>query len=126
MQPMTIETLSARLERKFKNVPNVDTEDLDDWIATALDRHGVRNGDPRFLRREEVYLVLLLAQSEGAMRIALDTAFYFRYQDGDEMVDKSEVSEQWRRLSNNLETDYRRQMSLKQSSTFRVAKRLDR
>lgn len=123
----TMNELATRLLQKFKNVPNVTIEDAEEWMQEALERHGVKNGDPKYLPKNEVYLVIILGQAEGARRIALDTGHFFRYQDGDEMVDKTTVSEHWLRMANSFETDYRRQLSLKvHAAKFRVAKRLDR
>jgi len=123
----TMQDLSERLLKQFKEVPNVDIGDCEDWIFEALSRHGVRDADPKFLPRDEEYLVIMRGQSIGAQQIALRTGHFYRYQDGDEVVDKMEVSEQWQRMANALSQEYRRERALRTgSSNYRAGKRLDR
>jgi hypothetical protein len=115
------------LRHRFKNVPNVEQEDCEEWVRTAISRHGVPNNDPDRIPHDEEHLIILLGEAIGAKRIALDTGHYFRYQDGDEVVDKTEVSQHWLRMANSFELDYRRQNSMKGKNVrYRVARRLDR
>jgi hypothetical protein len=119
--------LADHLSYQFKNVPNVQREDCENWVRMAIRRHGVKGNTAENIPESEEYLVMLLSEAIGARRIALDTGHYFRYQDGDEVVDKTLVSEQWLRIANSFELDYRRQKSMTGGGTkFKVARRLDR
>jgi hypothetical protein len=115
--------LSARLLKRFKNVPNVTIEDTTDWTEEAILAHGYNSTDDVPADRE--LLVLLYAQAEGAFQISLATAHYFQYTDGDESVNKATVSEQYRKLAQDLRGQYERNKAAT-TSTFRFLKRADR
>jgi hypothetical protein len=118
--------LTKRVLARFDGVPKVTALEAEAWAQTAIERHGYAEADE--IPTDEIYLVLILAQAEGARQIALRTAHYFNYQDGDERVDQAEVSATYLRLSNTLFTDYQAEAvkSGKRASKFRTAKRLDR
>lgn len=122
----TLQDMSTRLMAKFRNVPNVTQEDAEAWLTSALYQHGLKEFEQ--LPTEEEHLVIILAQAEGARDIAVMTAHYFSYTDNDEQVDKSMVSEQYRKLSDSLLKEYeRRRAKLStQSVRFKYAKRIDR
>ena len=122
----TLQDMTARLLAKFRNVPNVTQEDVEAWLTSALHQHG--KSDFSLVPVEEEHLVLILAQAEGARDIAMMTAHYFRYTDNNEQVDKSMVSEQYRKLSDSLLKEYERRRSklASQNVRFRYAKRIDR
>lgn len=117
---MAVETLATRLLSKFKNVPNVTQADCTDWVTDAIALHG---------NSVDETLVLLLAQSEGARNIALNTAHYFSYTDGDESVDKTMLTETYLRVSEDFYTAYQRSKATSGSnsgSAFKAPKRVDR
>lgn len=118
---MAINDLATRLQSKFKNVPNITLADCTDWVTDAVALHG---------NETDEVLLLLLAQSEGARNIALNTAHFFSYTDGDESVDKTMLTETYLRVSNDFYTAYTRSKATGSSgssgSSFKAPKRADR
>lgn len=122
----TLTELSARLLTKFRNVPNVSVTDTDAWISEAAYQYGYTPSTVNQIADNETSVLLTLAQAEGARAIAFATAHYFTYTDGEETVDKSMISEQYRKLAEDLFEDYKRQKAGLNGSTFFIAKRADR
>lgn len=120
--------LTHRLLKRFKDVPGVEIEDVTEWMETALNAHGFELSDN--VPSEDVPLIMLYAESDGASQIALRTAYYFSYTDRDEAVDKSMIADQYRRLSEELWERYLRKKGDGTSnfggSRFTVMKRVDR
>lgn len=114
--------LSERLQKRFKNVPNVTSEDVSDWLEEALLEHGLSSSSNVPIDNESI--ILLFAQSHGAQQIAMSTAHYFKYTDGDEQVDKTVVSEQYRKLAMDLRAEYDRKKA--STSSVKFMRRLDR
>lgn len=119
----TITELSARLLKRFKNVPNVTAEDTTDWTEEAFLAHGYTSSDN--VPSDKETLILLAAQAEGAQQISLATAHFFSYTDGEESIDKSMISEQYRKLAKDLRDLYSREKAAS-GSAFRIMKRVDR
>ncbi|MBS4195334.1 hypothetical protein [Lederbergia citri] len=116
--------LAERLVRRFKGVPNFDITDAQELVDDSLQVHEL---DPSAdVPNDKTNLVLLYAQAEGAWQIALSTAHYFQYQDGEESVDKSMISEQYRKLAKDLRADYDRAKSVNTGAGFHTAARIDR
>jgi hypothetical protein len=120
----TVSDLANRLLKKFKNVPNVTIEDATDWVTEAAYQHGYES--PESVPDKETGLLLLLAQAEGARNIAVSVAHYFKYTDSEETVDKSMVSEQYRKLAKDLSEEYERKKAALNGATFKIARRADR
>ncbi|WP_181349395.1 hypothetical protein [Thalassobacillus sp. CUG 92003] len=116
--------LSQRLLTRFKDVPNVDSSDVDEWILTAMNEHGYAANEN--VLTDDITLILLYAEADGAGQIALRTAYYFSFSDGNEQVDKSMISEQYRKLANTLQTKYAQKKSERSGSSFKIMKRADR
>lgn len=102
----TLAELSERLLKRFKGVPNITIEDATDWTEDAMLEHGYKSSQT--VPTESESLILLYAQAEGARQISLATAHYFQYTDGEESVNKSMISEQYRKLALDLKSDYER------------------
>jgi hypothetical protein len=115
--------LSQRLLNWFKNVPNVTSTDTDFWTEEAMLAHGFSSSDD--VPSDEATLILLYAQAEGARQIAVATAHYFSYTDGEESVDKSMISEQYRKLAKDLREEYERKKSEGAVSVY-FMRRIDR
>lgn len=123
----TLAEMSTTLLRRFKNVPNVELEDVTDWVTLAMAEHGFEPDDDVPL--ELTSLVLLYAEADGAGAIALYTAHYFSYKDGEESVDKRGVSEQYRKVATELWKKYnskRANSGFASGTTFSIMKRADR
>ncbi|AYV74322.1 phage protein [Niallia circulans] len=116
--------LSERLFKRFKGVPNITITDATDWTEEALLEHGYKTSDN--IPSEKDSLILLYAQAEGAGQIALATAHYFSYRDGEEQVDKTKISEQYRKLASDLRSQYEQKKAVTGGSNFRHLKRVDR
>jgi hypothetical protein len=119
----TLAEMSERLLKRFKGVPNVTLEDTTDWTEDALLSHGYKVADN--VSSEVTNLLLLYAQSQGAHQIAISSAHFFTYTDGEEQVDKSMVSEQYRKLAADLRNQYERLKAVSGCS-FKVMRRIDR
>jgi hypothetical protein len=115
--------LSERLLKRFKNVPNVTIVDANDWAEESLLIHGYESSAIVPTDREEI--VLLYAQSEGAFQISLAAAHYFSYSDGEEQVDKTMISEQYRKLAKDIRDVYNRKKAVTNSKVV-FMKRVDR
>lgn len=102
----TYEELSARLLRRFREVPNVTILDAKDWMEWSLMEHNFRLDQN--VPTNVIPLVLLYAEADGTSQIALRTAFYFEYRDGEEAVDKSMISDQYKSISEKLWERYYR------------------
>jgi len=121
---VTKQVLAERLARRFKGVPNFVLTDAQELVVDALQTQGL---DPSAdIPADKQNIVLLCAQAEGALQIALSTAHYFSYRDGEESVDKSKVSEQYRKLAQDLRAEYEREKASAGGTGFRIAKRIDR
>lgn len=120
----TLNDLATRLQYKFKDVPNVTIDDCLEWVQTALEIHGTTVDT---LPDNEVYLIMLLGQAEGARNIALRVAHFFKYQDGDEQIDKTMLTQQYLRMANEFDQLYSQyKYGIRGGSTFTIAKRADR
>lgn len=121
-----LQELAELLLRRFRDVPNVTIADTLDWMEWSLMEHGYRidQNVPDVARP----LVLLHAEADGTSQIALRTAFYFEYRDGEEAVDKSMVSDQYRSISEKLWERYYRKKSegIDGSSQVSFMRRVDR
>jgi hypothetical protein len=115
--------LSDRLLRRFKNVPNVSLADATDWTEESMLIHGYTPSDD--VPSDKEFLILLYAQAEGAFQIAISAAHYFSYSDGEEQVDKTMISEQYRRIAKDLREEYSRKKAT-DSSRVVFMKRVDR
>lgn len=117
-------TLAERLFKRFKGVPNFTIEDAQELVDDALRVHGYEPSAT--IPHDKENLILLYAQSEGAWQIALSTAHYFSYTDGEESVDKSKVSEQYRKLATDLRKEYEMEKAKETGAGFYIARRIDR
>lgn len=116
--------LAERLLKRFKGVPNFDIDDAQELVDDSLQVHGIDLSAA--VPADKVNLVLLYAQAEGAWQIALSTAHYFSYTDADESVDKTMVSEQYRKLAQDLREAYDAEKAQTIGAGFYVATRIDR
>lgn len=95
--------ISDRLIKRFRNVPGATSADIADWIAEAQTESGLKEGE----NSNDDNAILYLAFSIGCRVIATDAARYFKYTDGEESVDKSDIYEKYLRLSLDAYHQYR-------------------
>lgn len=107
--------LATTLLSRFQGVPNVDQNVAEGWVERSMLEHGYTPGGD--VSEDDLLLVLLYAEWDGATQLALQTAFYFEYKDSEESVDKRMVSEAYRNIADKLWTTYLR----KRNETGRVA-----
>ena len=120
----TSQELAERLAKRFKGVPNFRLEDAQDLIDDALIVHGLKPSAT--IPADKTNLILLYAQAEGAWQIAFSTAHYFQYTDGEESVNKSGISERYRRLATDLRKQYDAEKAKETGASFYLAQRVDR
>lgn len=96
-------TLQERLTKRFRNVPGVTADDIADWLSEAYDESGLSEG----LETAADNALLYLAFSIGCKTIATDAARYFTYRDGEEQIDKTNIFENYMRLSLEALPQYR-------------------
>jgi hypothetical protein len=96
-------TLEERLIIRFKNVPGVTWVEVADWLTEAKEESGLVEGNVVSDNNALIYL----AYSMGCKAIATDAARFFKYSDGEENVDKTNIFENYMRLSLDALPQYR-------------------
>src|SRR5699024_9929657 len=121
---MTAQELAETLYLRFKGVPDYTAKEAESLVLDAMRTHGYAPSDS--VKPDEVNLVLLYAQYNGAWQIAFSVAHYFKFTDGEESVDKSMVADNYRRLAKDLQDDYESEKGKLFGNNFRIMKRIDR
>lgn len=121
---MSAQELAERLYRMFKGVPGFTVEDAAELAEDSMQAHGYAPTDS--VSQSDINLVLLYAQVQGARQIALSVAHYFKFQDGEESVDKSMVARNYRELAKDFQDEYEAEKARLHGAKFRVMKRIDR
>lgn len=88
-------TIEERLTKRFRNVPGVMPDDVADWLSEAEEECGLTEGDVL----SDNNALLYLSFSIGCRTIATDAARFFKYTDGEEQIDKTNIFENYMRLS---------------------------
>lgn len=102
---------------RFEQVPNFDRSTAEDLIGEAIVIHG---------ENASTDLVLLYAQYQGAMKIAMGAAYFFSFSDGEHSVDKSSIFDNYRKISNTYKEMYDKEAAKYAGNNFRVMTRMDR
>lgn len=121
---MTAQELADILYKRFKGVPGFTEEEAEELVNDAMRVHGYAPSDS--VKQDDENLVLLYAQYNGAWQIALSVAHYFKFGDGEEQVDKSMITDNYRRLAKDLQNDYETEKGKLFGNNFRIMKRIDR
>jgi len=121
---MTAQELAEIITQRFKGVPNFTDNDADALVEDAMRTHGYAPSSS--VDAKDVTLILLYAQYNGAWQVALSTAHYFKFGDGEENVDKSMVAENYRKLARGLQEDYEAEKGRLYGNSFKLAPRIDR
>jgi hypothetical protein len=93
--------VSDRLETRLNKVPGVTSVDISDWLTEAVEESGLteeENGNAVF------YLSLAIAYET----IAGNAASFFKYTDGEEIVDKSNIHSNYMKLAAAARKNYRK------------------
>lgn len=118
--------ISALLYSRFESVPGLSMGDTNAAIDEAI---FIFELDEMDIRSEDVYKVLTYTSAEVAMKIAFNTASYFKFTDGEEAIDKSMVSDNYRKLAREYRSQYEnmtRKEERKATATFTNRHRIDR
>lgn len=124
----SFDELAARLLRRFKDVPNVEIEDAEEWIETAMNEHGFNKGET--IPVEHASLIMLYAEAAGTTQLSIKTAHYFSFVDKDESIDKTNIAAEYRRIAKDLWRNYNRRKEESQllsgGSVMKFMRRVDR
>lgn len=120
----TMNELAERLLLRFKGVPNFTINDAQELVQDAMQAHGYAPNDD--VPSDKENLILFYSQTNGAWQIAFSVAHYFKYQDGEEAVDKSMLADNYRRLAKDLQDEYDKERARITGAGFYVAARIDR
>ena len=120
----TSDELAERLLQRFKGVPNFELTDAQELVEESLRVHGLDSS--KAVPNDKETLILLYAQTQGAWQIAFSVAHYFKFADGEESVDKSMVSDNYRRLARDLQDEYDKEKGKIFGNNFRLMPRIDR
>lgn len=127
----TLTQMTDRLTKRFTAVtaqPALESAAID-VMADTFDVFGYSAGAD--VPVTDLHRLLAYSSAELALQIALDAARFFKYSDGEESVDKTMVSKEYRAFSALFKADYlaeeaKQAEALVETSAFRVMKRLDR
>lgn len=121
---MTAQEITDRVARAFKGVPNFTSNDAEMLVIDAMTEYGYAPSDS--VPNDKAKLIILTAQINGAYQIAFSVAHYFRFTDGEESVDKSMISENYRELARDLKDILDEESAKMYANNFKIAPRIDR
>lgn len=124
---MRMEDLVTLILPKFSGVPGVDESTVERWVKEAAFQHGYNDikDVPAVDKNALINLIMAVACSE----LAVNAVHYFRWQDGEEMVDKSMVPIQYRQMAQFYMNEYQKASGGRNTgfrSSWKMAKRVDR
>lgn len=114
--------LKAKLTRKFSNISEINDGTISGWLDEAIEAEGFSPSQTTFAGEE--MRILLRARIIGVEELALSTAHFFNFRDGEESISKGDISTNYQKLLAQLNAQYAEQFG--SSSSFKVMKRLDR
>jgi len=123
----TLTTLTQRLVERFNAVTALPVDAAINTMQYTFELFGYR--DDADVPVTDIARLLAYASAELSTQVAINAASYFKYTDGEESVDKSMISKEYRELAAQFRLDYELEetkQSHKEGSAFRVMKRLDR
>ena len=100
---MAESAVSSRLTTLFKRVPGVTSADIAEWLAEAQLESQLQDG----VSPTDDNALVYLAYSIGCRAIAADAARYFEYSDGEERINKTNIFENYMRLSQDAYAKYK-------------------
>lgn len=123
---MILADMVALIQPKFTSVPNVEQSAVERWINEAVFQHGY-NSIEEVPDKDKIALINL-TMSIACGELAVNAAHFFRWQDGDEMLDKSMLSVQYRQMAQYYMSEYQRSSGKGTSykSAWKTVRRADR
>jgi len=121
---LQLERLVKRVVLRYIEVPEFTEEEGRMFVEDSKSVHGYKAD--QLIRPEDERLVVLYAMAEIASTIAFKSAHYFKFSDGEETIDKTKVSHNYRQLARDFRNDYNRERAKSTGSLFRIVRRADR
>lgn len=123
----TLQTMTKRLARRFEAVSALPADAALLTMADTFETFGyVADAD---VLTSDINKLLAYASAELATLVAINSASYFKYTDGEEAVDKSMVPKEYRQLAKQFRAEYQAEVVAQEASTrstFAVMPRRDR
>lgn len=123
----TLETMSQRLGRRFDAVTALPDDAAVTTMGDTFETFGYRPSAD--VPPADIGKLLSYASAELATLVAINAASYFKYTDGEESVDKSMISKEYRELAKLFRDEYQAELAdqdLVWKSSFAVMPRRDR
>lgn len=119
--------MTNRLERRFIAVSALPTDAAKQTMEDTFETFGYQlDAD---VPPADIGKLLAFASAELATLVAINSASYFKFTDGEESVDKSMVSKEYRALAKLFRDEYQEELDIQEltfRSTFAVMPRRDR
>lgn len=123
----TLATMTQRLTRRFIAVTALPADAASETMGDTFETFGYQfDAD---VPPSDINKLLSFASAELATLVAINSASYFKYTDGEESVDKSMISKEYRELAKSFRDEYQEIIDgqdLEFRSTFAVMPRRDR
>lgn len=123
----TLQTMTKRLARRFEAVSALPADAALLTMTDTFETFGyVADAD---VLTSDINKLLAYASAELATLVAINSASYFKYTDGEEAVDKSMIPKEYRQLAKQFRAEYQSEVVAQEASTrstFAVMPRRDR
>lgn len=106
-------SVKERLQARLSKVPGVTSSDLDMWVDESVNESGYTDG-------ENDNAVFYLALAIAYETIAGDAARYFSFTDRDEVVDKTNIFDNYMKLADKARKNYRKSKRGKRGAAFQT------
>jgi hypothetical protein len=100
----TLATMIERLARRFNTVTALPADAAELTMIDTFESFGYKTDAD--VPVTDINRLLAFASAELATQVAINAASYFKYTDGEESVDKSMVSKQYRELAAQFRKDF--------------------
>ena len=123
----TLQTMTKRLARRFEAVSALPADAALLTMTDTFETFGyVAEAD---VLTADINKLLAYASAELATLVAINSASYFKYTDGEESVDKSMVAKEYREIAKLFRDEYQAELdgqAVGTRSSFAVMPRRDR
>lgn len=123
----TLQTMTERLARRFEAVSALPADAALMTMQDTFETFGyVADAD---VPPTDINKLLAYASADLATLVAINSAAYFKYTDGEEAVDKTSVPREYRQLARQFRAEYLAEVDAQEASsrsTFAVMPRRDR
>lgn len=120
--------INERVMAYFNAIDGVTKDDIQAWVNEAKAEHNINVRDE--IPSDLVNITVLYARIVGVETLALNSASYFTFTDGEESINKAGISQRYDtlalRLRKKYDADKQGIIALANTSSFRVLRRVDR